>query len=60
MAVRKFDIRKNWVGSEVASMKIAFSVIFGTAILAGNDTFLIKNITQDRKRFITHSKHMIF
>ena len=52
MAVRKFDIRKNWVGSEVASMKIA--------VLAGNDTFLTKNITQDRKRFITQSKHMIF
>ena len=26
----------------------------------GNDTFLTKNITQDRKRFITQSKHMIF
>ena len=24
MAVKNFDFRKNWVGSEVASMKIAF------------------------------------
>ena len=27
---------------------------------AGNETFLTENITQDRKRFITQSKHMIF
>ena len=29
---------------------------------AGNDFFLIKNITQNmnRKRFMTHPKHMIF
>ena len=31
-----------------------------TAVLAGNDTFLTENITEDRKRFITQSKHMIF
>ena len=31
-----------------------------TAVLAGNDTFLTKNITQDRKRSITQPKHMIF
>ena len=31
-----------------------------TVVLAGNGTFLIKNITQDKKRFITQSKHMIF
>ena len=29
MTVRKFNIRKNWVGIEVASMKIAFFAIFG-------------------------------
>ena len=28
MTVRKFDIRKNWVGIEVASMKIAFFLPF--------------------------------
>ena len=28
--------------------------------VAGNDIFLIKNITQNRKRFITQPKHMIF
>ena len=31
-----------------------------TAVLAGNDTFLTVNITEDRKRFITQSKHLIF
>ena len=31
-----------------------------TAVLAGNDTFLTENIIQDRKRFKTQSKHMIF
>ena len=30
------------------------------AVLAGNDTFLTENITEDRKNFITQSKHMIF
>ena len=30
------------------------------AVLAGKATFLTENITQDRKRFITQSKHMIF
>ena len=30
-----------------------------TAALAGNDPFLIKNITQNRKRFITHPRHEI-
>ena len=31
-----------------------------TAVLAGNDTFLTENITEDKKKFITQSKHMIF
>ena len=31
--------------------------VFFTAILAGNETFLTENISQDRKRFITQSKH---
>ena len=31
-----------------------------TAVFVGNDTFLTENITQDRKRFITQSKEMIF
>ena len=30
-----------------------------TAVLAGNDTFLAENITEDRKRFITQSKHIL-
>ena len=37
MAVENFNFRKNWVGIEVASMKIAFFAIFGpnwTHILA--------------------------
>ena len=34
--------------------------ILFTDVFTGNDTFLRKNITQDRKRFITQSKHMIF
>ena len=29
-----------------------------TAVLAGNDTSLTENITQDRKRFIFQSKHI--
>ena len=29
MAVTNFDFRKNWVGSEVTSMKKAFFAIFG-------------------------------
>ena len=31
-----------------------------TAVLAGNDTFLTEKITEDRERFITQSKHIIF
>ena len=31
-----------------------------TAVLAGNDTFLTENITEDRKKFITQPKNMIF
>ena len=40
MAVKNFVFRKNWVGSEVASMKIAFFPIFDptwTYILAPTD-----------------------
>ena len=49
MAIKNFDIRKNWVGSEVASMKIAFFAIFApiwTHILAPtgpNKGFLKQN-----------------
>ena len=32
----------------------------GTTVFTGNDTFLTENITQDRKRFITQPKHMMF
>ena len=28
MALKKFNFRENWVGSEVAGMKIAFFAIF--------------------------------
>ena len=31
-----------------------------TAVFAGNGTFLSENITQDRKRFITQSKHILW
>ena len=34
--------------------------IEATAVLVGNDTFLTENIIEDRKKFITPSKHMIF
>ena len=37
-----------------------FPLQFATAVLAGNDTFLTESITEDRKKFITQSKHMIF
>ena len=48
MAVKNFDIRKNWVGSEMASMKIAFFAMFDpiwTHILAptGPDMGFLKN-----------------
>ena len=33
------------------------SKILGRAVLAGNDTFWTKSITQNRKIFITQSKH---
>ena len=29
-----------------------------TAVLAGNDTFLAESISEDRKKFITQSKHI--
>ena len=32
---------------------------FPPAVLVGNDTFLTRNITQDRKRFVTQPKHAI-
>ena len=50
---KKLSIRKN----------LHFPMIFAvvrTAVLAGNDTFLTENITEDRKKLITQSKHMIF
>ena len=31
------------------------AIITPTAVLAGNDTFLTKNITQNRKRFISQN-----
>ena len=34
--------------------------ILFTDVFTGNNTFLTENITQDKKRFITQSKHMIF
>ena len=51
MAVKNFDFRKNWVGSEVASMKKTFFAIFGpmeTHILAPtglNMRFLKQNFS---------------
>ena len=41
----------------VAKMLTTF---FITAVLAGNNTFMTENITQDRKKFINQSKHMAF
>ena len=45
----KKNKKKNWKKFET------------TAVKTGNGTrFLTENITQDRKRFITQSKHMVF
>ena len=41
-------------------LKFLIAYLLFTAVLARKDTFLTENITQDRKRFITQSKHMIF
>ena len=41
-------------------LKLSERFFKDTAVFAGNDTFLTENITQDKKRFITQSKHMIF
>ena len=35
-------------------------ILLSTAVMAGNNTFQQKSITQDRKAFITQPKHMIF
>ena len=37
-----------------------FCMGFITAVMAGNDTFQQKSITQNRKTLITQPKHMIF
>ena len=56
MAVKNFVFRKNWVGSEVASMKIAFFDIFDptfTHILAPTDLnvgFLKQNFNSQSLR----------
>ena len=44
MAVKNFDFRKNWVGSEVAIVKIAFFGLTCTYILAptGSNTGFLK------------------
>ena len=56
--------RLNWVYFSVNSSNF-YSVntrfmLTKEQLALGNNTFLTKNITQDRKRFITQSKHMIF
>ena len=46
MAVKNFIFRENWVGSEVAGMKIAFIVKFSTQIVepkGPNMVFLKQN-----------------
>ena len=53
------DMREGGNGEEVLHYEDLNQDV-GTAVLAGNDTFLTENITEDRKRFITQSKHMIF
>ena len=44
----------------LAITKYLFDFAIIPSVLAGNDTVLTESITQDRKRFITQSKHMIF
>ena len=44
----------------LAITKCLFDFAIILAVLAGNDTSLTENITQDRKRFISQSKHTIF
>ena len=53
MTIKNFVFGENWVDSKVTVMKTTFFAIFDTAVLAGNDHFWKKNITQDRKRFIS-------
>ena len=53
---------RNYNNNNKTKLRI-FSNVRGqylSAVLAGNDTVLKKNITQDRKRLMTQSKHMIF
>ena len=40
-------------------MRAYFEIVTLIAVLAGNDTFLTENITQDRKKLINQSKHII-
>ena len=51
---------QNLHASTFASMLMKSSGLLheATAVLAGNDTSLTENITQDRKRFIFQSKHI--
>ena len=57
------DFHTSVVSQTAPENSLIFKVMnqdVGTAVLAGNDTFLTENITEDRKKFITQSKHMIF
>ena len=46
--------------TKVLNFRFSFSICLSTlAVFAGNDPFLTKNITQNRKRFITQPKDMI-
>ena len=51
-------VRAHWI-TNTNCLKDGDHLQTKTAVLAGNDTFLTENITEDRKKFITQSKHDI-
>ena len=53
----------NWIEAIILLSKeenVLYHDPFITVVFTGNDPFLRKNIAQNRKRFITQPKHMIF
>ena len=53
-------IKKSYTEHTYIIYLLTIFISLSTAVLAGNDTFLTENIIEDRKKFITQSKRMIF
>ena len=58
--ITKAQLADHQLSESFYFIKISYALTEFTAVLAENDTCLTENITEDRKKFTTQSKHMIF